>query len=116
MIIYRCIQQTRRIRTMTSIHYDEITTLAKYIDSCIKFWKDTKDWERLQPLSHYSATPDGDWEETYDNPRGGIPVEWAAGCKGYSRRPTEEEVRRNAIHHYAEYFQLLSEEIKASEE
>lgn len=51
--------------------------LRDYIESCIKFAVDTKDWAELDFYKYYTATQDGDWEESCDNAHGGLGVDWA---------------------------------------
>jgi len=97
--------------------YEDDTSLNSYIESCFQFWRDSQDWERLNPLKTYAADSSGGWYESSDAARGGIDVEWAAGCRGYKDRPKSgEEIREKAIHHFAEFWRLLSEEIKADED
>ncbi len=51
--------------------------LRDYVESCIKFAVDTKDWAELDFYKYYTATQDGDWEESCDNAHGGLGVDWA---------------------------------------
>ena len=51
--------------------------LDDYIESCIKFAADTKGWARLDYYKYYTATQNGNWEESCDNHYGGLSVDWA---------------------------------------
>lgn len=51
--------------------------LHDYIKSCIKFAADTKDWAQVDYDKYYTATQNGDWEESCDNHHGGLNVDWA---------------------------------------
>lgn len=51
--------------------------LHDYIESCIKFAADTKDWAGLDSYKYYTATQNGNWEESCDNAHGGLGVDWA---------------------------------------
>lgn len=49
--------------------------LHDYIESCIKFAADTKDWAGLDSYKYYTATQNGNWEESCDNAHGGLGVD-----------------------------------------
>lgn len=51
--------------------------LHDYIESCMKFAADTKDWAKLDYYKYYTATQNGNWEESCDNVHGGLNVDWA---------------------------------------
>ena len=51
-------------------------TYHDYMESCIEFARDTKDWAELDPYNFYSVTPTG-WRESSDNACNGILCDWA---------------------------------------
>lgn len=52
-------------------------TIKTYIESCIKFAAETKNWGDMYEYSHYTTDGIGGWEESCDNAHGGLDVSWA---------------------------------------
>lgn len=52
-------------------------TVKTYIDNCLQFAQDTREWGGLDEYRFYSTKEFGGWYESCDNAEGGLDVSWA---------------------------------------
>lgn len=70
--------------------------LNLYVESCLKFASDSKDWGGIDGYRHYSSDGSGGWYESCDNAQGGLDVSWA-----FHRG--ENEIIGNAPHAFIDF-------------
>lgn len=76
-------------------------TVKEYINSCLQFAEDTREWGGLNEYHFYSTTEGcGYWYESCDNAEGGLDISWAFNL-------TAEQIRDEGAQHFVDELATL---------